>query len=281
MSTVFDDRICELGEGPLWHPERAQLYWFDILGKQLMTRRGETTQSWQFDEHCSAAGWVDRDTLLMASETGLWRFSLKTGARDLVAPLEADNSVTRSNDGRADPWGGFWIGSMGKDAQKYAGAIHRYYKGELRTLFTGITVSNAICFAPDRSCAYYTDTHSRRVMRQELDANDGWPVGDPLIFLDLREDGLNPDGAVIDAAGNMWVAQWGASRVAAYSPQGAFLKSVDIGAQQASCPAFGGPNFSTLYVTSAAVGLDAGGCEGMTFIAENVGKGLPEYQVIL
>lgn len=281
MSTVFDDRICELGEGPLWHPERAQLYWFDILGKQLMTRRSEATQSWQFDEHCSAAGWVDRDTLLMASETGLWRFSLETGARDLVTPLEADNSVTRSNDGRADPWGGFWIGSMGKDAQKYAGAIHRYYKGELRTLFTGITVSNAICFAPDRSCAYYTDTHSRRVMRQELDANDGWPVGDPSIFLDLREDGLNPDGAVIDAVGNMWVAQWGASRVAAYSPQGAFLKSVDIGAKQASCPAFGGPDFSTLYVTSAADGLDAGGREGMTFIAENVGKGLPEYQVIL
>ena len=281
MSTVFDDRICELGEGPLWHPVRQQLYWFDILGKRLLTRSGDTTNEWHFDEHCSAAGWVDRDTLLMASETGLWRFSLETGARELITPLEADNPVTRSNDGRADPWGGFWIGSMGKNAEKYAGSISRFYKGELRSLFTSITVSNAICFAPDRSCAYYTDTHSRRVMRQDLDANDGWPVGASTVFLDLREEGLNPDGAVIDAGGNMWVAQWGASRVAVYSPKGTFLKSVEINAKQASCPAFGGPDLTTLYVTSAAVSLDAEPNDGMTFVAQGVGTGLPEYQVIL
>ena len=281
MSTVFDDRICELGEGPLWHPVRQQLYWFDILGKRLLTRSDDTTNEWHFDEHCSAAGWVDRDTLLMASETGLWRFSLETGARELITPLEADNPVTRSNDGRADPWGGFWIGSMGKNAEKYTGSISRFYKGELRTLFTSITVSNAICFAPDRSCAYYTDTHSRRVMRQDLDAVDGWPVGASTVFLDLREEGLNPDGAVTDAGGNMWVAQWGASRVAVYSPNGTFLKAGEIDAKQASCPAFGGPDLTTLYVTSAAVGLDAGPNDGMTFVAQGVGTGLPEYQVIL
>jgi sugar lactone lactonase YvrE len=281
MSKVFDDRICALGEGPLWHPLRQQLYWFDILGKRLLTRHDDAKHEWQFDEHVSAAGWVDHDTLLMASETGLWRFSLETGARDLITPLEADNPVTRSNDGRADPWGGFWIGSMGKNSEKFAGAIHRFYKGKVRTLFREITVSNAICFAPDRSCAYFTDTHSRQVMRQELDADDGWPTGAPSVFLDLRKDGLNPDGAVIDAAGNMWVAQWGASRVAVYSPQGAFIKAVDIDAEQASCPAFGGADFSTLYVTTAAVGLHAGPHNGLTFVAENTGVGLPEYQVIL
>ena len=281
MSTVFDNRICALGEGPLWHPLRQQLYWFDILGKRLLTRNDDATDEWQFDEHVSAAGWVDHDTLLMASETGLWRFSLETGARDLIMPLEADNPITRSNDGRADPWGGFWIGSMGKQSEKHAGAIHRFYKGELRTLYANITVSNAICFAPDRSCAYYTDTHSRQVMRQSLDTNDGWPIGDPAVFLDLRKDGLNPDGAVVDAAGNIWIAQWGASRVAVYSPQGAFIKAVDVDAKQASCPAFGGDDFSTLYVTSAAAGLDAGASDGMTFAANDIGTGLPEYQVIL
>lgn len=281
MSEVFDNRVCELGEGPLWHPLRDQLYWFDILGKRLLTRDDIGPKEWQFDEHVSAAGWVDRDTLMMASETGLWRFSLETGQRDFIIPLEADNPVTRSNDGRADPWGGFWIGSMGKKAEKFAGAIHRYYKGELRTLYPGITVSNAICFAPDRSCAYYTDTHSRRVMRQTLDATEGWPVGDPSVFLDLRDEGLNPDGAVIAANGNMWVAQWGASRVTEYSPNGTFVKAVGIDAKQASCPAFGGPGFSTLFITSATVGLDAKLNDGKTFIAENVGVGLPEYQVIL
>ena len=81
-----------------------------------------------------------------------------------IAPLEADNPVTRSNDGRADPWGGFWIGTMGFNAEPQAGAIYRYYKGEVLPIVRNITISNAICFAPDRSCAYYTDTPTRQIM---------------------------------------------------------------------------------------------------------------------
>jgi len=76
MSVIYDDRPCELGEGPLWHPERQQLFWFDIINKRMMARQGQTRQSWDFDEYVSAAGWVDRDTLLIASETGLWRFAI-------------------------------------------------------------------------------------------------------------------------------------------------------------------------------------------------------------
>ena len=95
---IFDDTVCELGEGPLWHPERNQLFWFDILGKCLHTKG----QHWQFEEHVSAAGWVSRDELLIASETALFRFNLETEEKEHVIDLEADNPVTRSNDGRAD-----------------------------------------------------------------------------------------------------------------------------------------------------------------------------------
>ncbi len=286
MSAPFDDRPCMLGEGPLWHPERKQLFWFDILGKRLMTREGEAQKSWDFDEYVSAAGWVDRDTLMMASETGLWRFSLATGEKSLVFPLEADNPVTRSNDGRADPWGGFWIGTMGKSAEPGAGSIYRFYKGELRRLVPGITISNAICFAPDRSCAYYADTATRQVMRWDLNSETGWPEGEPSVFLDLNEDGLNPDGAVVDSAGNVWIAQWGASRVAAYDPAGQFLRAVAVDAAHTSCPAFGGGDLTTLFCTTARQGLSAETLEtqptnGMTFAEPNAGQGQPEHRVLL
>ena len=99
-----------------------------------MTQEAGEQKSWDFSEHVSAAGWVDHDTLLIASETGLWRFSLTTGRKDLVVALEADNPITRSNDGRADPWGGFWIGTMGKRAEPGAGAIYRFWQGALRRL---------------------------------------------------------------------------------------------------------------------------------------------------
>ncbi|MEO1176271.1 MAG: SMP-30/gluconolactonase/LRE family protein [Pseudomonadota bacterium] len=272
---VFDDRICALGEGPLWHPKRQELLWFDILGKRLLSK----SQVWAFDEYVSAAGWVDDDTLVMASETALWRFDIRLGERERLVPLEADNPATRSNDGRADPSGGFWIGTMGRAAEPRAGAIYRYYRGELRQLFSDITVSNAICFSPDGAYAYFADTWTRRVMRQALDA-EGWPKGEADEFLDLRSEGLNPDGAVVDAEGRVWNAQWGASRVACYEPDGIYLRSVEVPATQASCPAFGGPDLTTLFVTSAADGVDEGQ-GGMTFSIDLDVEGQAEHRVVL
>ncbi len=272
---VFDATQCLLGEGPLWHPERQSLFWFDVMNKRLY---GEG-QVRQFGESVSAAGWVDHNTLLVASETQLFTLDLETGAQAHVAPLEADNAVTRSNDGRADPFGGFWIGSMGRRFEKGAGAIHRYYRGAVETLYTGITVANAICFTPDKKCAYYTDTPTQQVMRQPLDG-EGWPEGAPEVFIDTRKEGLYPDGAVVDAAGCLWVAQWGAARVARYGVDGTFMGAVSVAARQASCPAFGGPDLSTLYITSAAVKLE-GPMEGQTFVCETQATGQREHRVIL
>lgn len=277
---VFDTRICALGEGPLWHPEREQLFWFDILGKRLHTVCDGAAQHWQFEEHVSAAGWVNRETLLIASETALSWFDLVTGRAEPLVGLEADNPVTRSNDGRADPWGGFWIGTMGKEAETGAGAIYRYHEGELVQLFNKITISNAICFAPDKSCAYFCDTPERKIMRQALDGA-GWPDGAPEVFVDLNGEGLNPDGAVVDAAGHLWSAQWGASRVACYDREGCFVQAVALPALQASCPAFGGAGLDRLFVTSAAVGL-GGEAEGQTYVIDNIGTaGQAEHRVKL
>ncbi len=126
---IHDDRPCELGEGPLWHPERNQLFWFDILSQRLLTRTAEGPLAWAFPHRVSAAGWVDRDRLLIASEVALSLFDLATGQATPVVSLEADTPATRSNDGRADPQGGFWIGTMGKRAEPGAGAIYRFYRG--------------------------------------------------------------------------------------------------------------------------------------------------------
>ena len=282
---IFDDRACALGEGPLWHPLRQQLYWFDILGNRLLTRAGTETQDWSFAEHVSAAGWVSRDELLIASETALFRFNLETGTRSDLMALEADRPHTRSNDGRADPCGGFWIGTMGKKAEQGAGAIWRFYKGTLRRLYDGISIPNSIAFVPDGKVAQFSDSATRQVMRVALDA-DGWPSGEPSVFIDLSNAQPQPDGAVIDASGVTWLAEWGAGRVAAYGPDGAFLRAISFDAPNTSCPAFGGPDMTTLYCTSARQYLDAAALaafpqSGVTFAAHDVAKGQPEHRVML
>jgi len=276
---IFDDRPCSLGEGPLWHPERAELFWFDINARTLHSKG----KSWTFEHTVSAAGWVDEGTLLVASDIGLHRFDIASGTLDapLVA-LEADNTATRSNDGRADPWGGFWIGTMGFGAEPGAGAIYRYYKGTLSTVAPNITISNAICFTPDRRFAHYTDTVTQQIIRVALNADTGAPDGAAEIWADLSGTDLNPDGAVVDAAGTLWVACWGAGAVVAFDPQGNEIARRSVPGLHSTCPAFGGPDLRDLYVTSATDGIETPlGDNGKTFCLKGAGQGQAEHQVIL
>jgi sugar lactone lactonase YvrE len=278
---VFSDTVCRLGEGPLWHPERQQLFWFDILSRRLLTREDGAERHWDFDTTVSAAGWIDATTLLVASATALLRFDIETGAHEEVAPLEGDNPATRSNDGRTDPWGGFWIGTMGVGAEPGAGAIYRYHRGEVRRLHGGITIPNAICFDPDGGFALFADSADGRILRQRLASADGWPEGAPEVWLDVSAEDFEPDGAVIDVEGHVWNAQWGASRVARYTLDGQLVDVFPVPAVQASCPAFGGPDLSTLFVTTAAEGREDDQAAGRTYVMETGVRGQAEHQVIL
>lgn len=278
--TPFDTNFCELGEGPLWHPTRQELFWFDITGKRLYAKGGGETRHWDLPEMHSAAAWIDEDRLLVASETGLWTFEIATGVRALLTPLEADNPVTRSNDGRCDPWGGFWIGTMGKSAEDKAGAIYRYAHGELRQLFPEITIPNAICFDADRCCAYFTDTRAGQLWRVPVNAG-GWPNGPREVVVDVRDLGLNLDGAIVLADGRIAVACWGDSAVHVITPDGTFQGRFPMPAPHVTCPAMGGPDFSQMYCTSATEGLSADDIaaaplSGGTFVIEGAPAGRPE-----
>lgn len=278
---VFDDTQCLLGEGPLWHPARGQLFWFDINAHRLYSRTGAGRRMWQFDGFVSAAGWIDRDRLMVASESALIAFNIETGAREVICPLEADNPVTRSNDGRADPFGGFWIGTMGKKKERKAGAIYRYYRGELRRLYSPWSIPNAMCFTPDGGHAYLTDTPEGRIWRQALDKK-GWPRGEPEPFLDLPADSYRPDGAVVDAAGNFWCAHYGHGKVTVHTPDGREVACHAVPGRRSTCPAFGGVDLSTLFVTTARQDMEAPGeADGRTYFAGIGAVGQEEHRVVL
>jgi len=283
---IYDQTINVLGEGPLWHPERGELFWFDIVSQKLYHRAGEDLRQWQFGEPVSAAGWIDRDNLLVASASALSRFDIESGDSEVVVPLEDDNPLTRSNDGRADPFGGFWIGTMGCAHEEKIGTIYRYYRGEVRALYSGITVPNAMCFSPDGGLAYFTDTMQGQVMRQKLDPADGWPLGEPDVFIDVRGEKFGADGSVIDTQGNFWNARYGGYSVARYSADGDLMDTLSLPTVYITCPAFGGADLSNLYVTSCCRNMseekrreqpDA----GKTFVFETTAKGQAEHRVVL
>jgi len=285
MMAVQDPRPCELGEGAFWHPERQQLFWCDILGQRVLSVEDGRPRDCVCDEPVSALGWLSRDDLLAATASGLWRLGLDTDRRERIVAIEADDPATRSNDGRADPQGGFWIGTMARDEQTRAGAIWRLYRGELRRLYGPLRIPNAICFAPDGRHAYFADTARRRLHRVTLDC-DGWPADAPELLCDFALEGRNPDGAVTDAEGRLWIAQWGAWRVACHDADGRFLRAVTLPVAHVTCPVFGGPDLATLCCTTARHGLSAAELTaqplaGLTFAGDVGARGLPAPRVIL
>ena len=277
---------CDLGEGPLWHPKLEALFWFDINAFKMYCWKDSELKAWNFSEPVSAAGWIDKENLIIASASSLIKLSLTSDKRTVLVDLEADLPHTRSNDGRADPWGGFWIGTMGLNAEKEAGSIYRFYKGELEQLHQELTIPNSICFSPDKKFVYFADTRQEKIWRQDLDQKNGWPINEPIIFIDLKAQGLHPDGSVCDSEGFLWNAQYGASRIARYSPEGWLDRVENFPVSQVTCPAFGGKSFDTIFVTTASQTLSdedlkAEPLAGKVFHFEADAGGLAEYQVEL
>lgn len=248
---------CELGEGPQWHADSGRLYWCDIVAGHLHWLTPESGDHGMADFGCciSLAAPLEDGHLLVVGEHRLERFDLHSGAREPLMDVEADNPVTRSNDGRVDRHGSLWLSSMGKAAEPGAGNLYRLHRGELVRLRGEITTPNAICFAPDGERAYFADTARNVVYAWALDT-EGWPLGEPVPWFDFSAREGSPDGAVIDREGALWLALWGAGKVVRLSPDARLIDEIRLPVSQPSCPVFGGSDLDRLYITTAREGLD-------------------------
>lgn len=276
VSTLSQTR-CQLGEGPFYCERRNTLFWFDILNRKRYAydfNSGEESVL-ALTEMTSAMAVVDAQNDVLFTSSGLWLHNIASGGFSPVASIEADNEITRSNDARVHPSGAFWLGTMGCNAEEKAGSIYHFRKGVLTTLFSDITIPNAICFSPDGKNAYFTDTPTEKLMRVRVDPENGLPQGTPEVLIDHagQEGGL--DGAVVDADGNIWIALWGAAGVNCYDAEGALLKSIALPSQQTTCSAF--VDGGKMAVTSAWQGMDdeakkADPNAGKTFLTDAFAK---------
>ncbi|MEZ5809836.1 MAG: SMP-30/gluconolactonase/LRE family protein [Rhizobiaceae bacterium] len=285
---VFDDTVCELGEGPSYDPGVDTVFWLDIVGRKLIERPMGATECrlHELPVMASAIASIDTDRQLLATEKGLYVRRRASGALDLLQPIEADNDATRSNDARVHPGGAFWIGTMGKKAERHAGAIYWYRRGELRLLYPGLTVPNSICFSPDGAIAYFTDSAKGILFRVACDPEDGRPVAEPSIFVDHRHQPGGLDGSIVDADGQLWNARWGAAALDVYTPQGKRIETIDMPVRQPSCPAFVGAGASRIVVTSAWENMSAQDrvgdpLAGKTFILARTVRGRFEPAVLI
>ncbi|MCP3056049.1 SMP-30/gluconolactonase/LRE family protein [Aurantimonas marianensis] len=285
---LYSDIACRLGEGPTYDPATDTAWWFDIEGRSLLEKRGDAAETTvhPLPFMASALAVIDGERQLIAAQDGLYIRETATGKLSLHRPLEADNEATRSNDGRVHPSGALWIGTMGKAHEKGAGAIYWYRGGELRTLYSNVSIPNAICFSPDGRLAYFTDTAVNRLMRVAVDSQTGLPTGEPALFFDQRGGKGGLDGAICDADGLIWNARWGNGTVDAYSPDGTRIRTIAIDTRQVTCPCFVGPKLDRMIVTSAWSGLSEKSRmndpnAGKTFLIDLAVRGRPEPKLLL
>jgi sugar lactone lactonase YvrE len=260
-----------LGEGTCWSVREQALWWVDILGHRLHRYAHATGEraSWDFDETISAvAERAARPGLFVTLQRCFALFDPATGALTRLQEPEPDRPTNRFNDGKCDAQGRFWAGTMDFGCRAPTGALYRYTadaapspKGPVgrwvRALDAGFAVTNGPTWSADGRTLYFTDT-----VRGEIGAYDFEPatgrLGTVRPWLHLDESEGRPDGMTTDAAGRIWVAHWGGSRVTCRDPDsGAELLRVELPTAHITNVAFGGPALDTLYVTSARSDLDA------------------------
>lgn len=248
----LNDHQSELGEGPIWSKERQALYYVDINGcyihkydlptKELSSYK--TPSKIGFLTIGEGSEWV------VGLEKNLAIWKVDTEVFKEISPEVEEHLNTRINDGKMDPFGQIWFGTLDYDFKNPIASLYRY-DGKIHKVIEGITISNGLCWSGDGQYMYYIDTPTREIAVY----NYNWQQPDELKLLRKiqvnPEDGM-PDGMTIDQDGYLWVAMWGGAKVVAYdSATGTRMMAVDLPTPYVTCPAIGGLNGQTLFITTA------------------------------
>ncbi len=240
-----------LGEGPVWDDRRGDLVRVDISGRLVHRWNPSTGEATSFATpgDVGAAVLCDDNALLVAVECELWRVDLD-GEWSWLAEVDDEPGV-RFNDCRADPRGRLWAGTLHREGKH--GAAGLYFLdpgGELRLVLAQRTLSNGIGWSLDCATMYYVDSASQRIDQFTYDLATG-ALGDQRLFAKIEPTDGTPDGLTVDADGGVWVCLFGGGRIRRYLPDGTMDWEIELPLTNPTCPAFGGADLRTLYITTA------------------------------
>jgi len=275
-----------LGEGPVWDARDGCVWFVDIETPAIHRYRVADGDRASFTPpYRVTALWPRSESGFVAhSERGFLLADPAAGRYELFHETEPHLPINRSNDGKIDPAGRFWSGTMDDEKKAESGALYCLDRDRaVRHVDDGYRITNGPAFSPDGRIMYHTDTLKRTVYAFDL-APDG-TTSNKRIFLKFGDETVgNPDGMNVDADGALWIAFWGGWAVRRYSPDAELLEERRIPAAQVTSLVFAGEALERMFVTSAAVGLDASGdhaLAGALFEVEAPGVAglpLPNYE---
>ncbi len=265
MQTLTADCVLDakavLGEGPVWRAETQDLVWVDIESARVCCFNPATgeNQTWDVGEKPGLAVPTKQGDLILGTSVGFVRLDLASGVLSPIIDPEQDLPNNRFNDGKVDPEGRLWAGTMGLDEAPNVGSLYRLNRNlSTDKLFDQVTISNGMAWTSDQKTFYYIDSPTRRVDVFDCDMAGG-TVSDRRTAFELPEGMGYPDGMSIDNEGMLWVALWQGWGVARFAPGGALLAKVEVPVECVTSCCFGGENWDELYITTSSRDLDETG----------------------
>ncbi|HEX4510534.1 MAG TPA: SMP-30/gluconolactonase/LRE family protein, partial [Burkholderiaceae bacterium] len=239
--------------------DEQALYWCDIAGRAVNRYVPATGEHRQWPLPCEPSAIAPRPDggLVVAQRDGIFRLDTGTGERERIAAAPYDQTLQRFNDGKADPQGRFWVGTIHEKRAPEA-SLYCLTLDRLDRVFDGATNSNGLAWSPDGATMYWSDTRLSTIFAFDFDPDAG-DLAHRRVFARFdarREDepletyGGRPDGGAVDRAGCYWAAMFEGQRLVRLAPDGTLLQSVPLPVRCASMPCFGGPDLRTLYVTT-------------------------------
>lgn len=272
-----------LGEGPTWLAAEQKLAFVDILAPAIIIANPQdgAFQTHAMPELVSAIVPRQRGGYLAAMQTGLKAVDLTTGQSTMIAAPEAAKPGNRFNDGKCDRRGRFWAGTLAIDTTPGHGSLYRLDPdGRCTMMDGGFDISNGLGWSPDDRLFYFTDSGARRIYAYDFDPASG-AIANRRVFVQLPDGVGTPDGLTVDAEGFVWSAHWDGWCVTRYAPDGKVDRVINLPVPRPTSCIFGGPDLSTLYVTSARIRLSAqqlaeAPLSGSVFAIRAGVRGLPE-----
>jgi sugar lactone lactonase YvrE len=274
-----------LGEGPVWHSIQQMLYWVDIENGEVHLLEPHTGRHrmWNVHRRVGAVAPMANGNILLALQGQIAEMNPDTGAVRKILDLESDVPDNRCNDGKTDPAGRFWIGTMERACKPGMGSLYcidRDYK--VTKMLSGLTISNGMGWSPEEDVMYFIDSADHNVRRYRFN-REAQSMGKEKVILTFDNPGESPDGMCVDSEGKLWIAFWGGFRVGRFDPEtGKHLQDIRVPVPQPSSCCFGGKDLQTLYITSAREGMtqdqiDKYPLSGSLFSARPGVEGLESY----
>ncbi|MFC3798234.1 SMP-30/gluconolactonase/LRE family protein [Cohnella sp. GCM10012308] len=258
LPEALSDEKCALGESPLWLQESGQLIWVDIEGLCIHSYAPKTGARRRISvgSRVGAVAPANGGRLVCATQDGFYYLDLASERFQPIADPEAHLPGTRFNDGKCDPAGRFWAGTMPLSGDEPACSLYCLAgDGAVRRMVTGIGCSNGLGWSPDGAVMYYIDTFTYRIDSFHYDAATG-DIRNRRTVCRIPPERGAPDGMAVDSEGMLWVALWGGACVSRWNPRtGQCLETVGLPVSLATSCCFGGDDLDVLYITTARVGL--------------------------